>query len=58
MAELVGGRPQTDMTDERPKGEDWHENMRWEEEKWWTPAEEDPKWSVKGEKVLELGAGG
>lgn len=58
MAELVAGRPKTDATDNRPKGMDWNENMRWEEGEWWTSKEEEPKWSVKGEKVLELGAGG
>ena len=57
MAELMGGRPKPDVVDVRPKDQGWHENMTWEEGQWWAPVEEEHKWSVRGEKVLELGAG-
>lgn len=52
MGELVGGRPvqQKDVTgDEDDEG--------WKNGEWWVNAEEEEKWSVKGEMVLELGAG-
>lgn len=59
MAELVGGRP-------RPNDEDgilevndvWSEESRWKDGRWWTDGDEEQTWSVKGERVLELGAGG
>lgn len=57
MAELIGGRPKKGC-DEREIDEVWGEESRWEERRWWTGEEEEAKWIVKGEKVLELGAGG
>lgn len=53
MAELVGGRP--------PEGEpariDVFGNEGWKDGAWWVGAGEEEKWRVKGESVVELGAG-
>jgi hypothetical protein len=48
MGELVGGRP-ADGAGTEDEG--------WKEGEWWTSREEEQKWSVRGETVLELGAG-
>jgi hypothetical protein len=48
MGELVGGRPA-----EGAGGED----EGWKNGEWWVDSEEEQKWSVQGETVLELGAG-
>ena len=53
IAELVTGR----VKEGEQKTED-DEFTRWENGNWWTSEEEEKQWSVKGEKVLELGAGG
>lgn len=55
MAELVGGRP--DEGKRHDVSELWGEQRRWREGEWWTGVEEEGKWSVRGETVLELGAG-
>jgi hypothetical protein len=47
MAELVGGRPEEDTDDEDG----------WKNGEWWIDGEEEKKWRVQGERVLELGAG-
>ncbi|KAJ4360995.1 uncharacterized protein N0V89_001564 [Didymosphaeria variabile] len=60
MAELVGGRPGEEGTGDEARNEEsevWAEESRWPAGTWWTDAEEEEKWSVKGETVLELGAG-
>lgn len=68
MAELLGGRPSyNDNGKERGEGrggegrdfdsEACGEERRWANGEWWTGREEEGKWSVRGEKVLELGAG-
>jgi hypothetical protein len=49
MGELVGGRPAPQTQDEDDEG--------WKDGEWWVCAEEEQKWSVRGETVLELGAG-
>jgi hypothetical protein len=48
MGELVGGRPeeQAEVDDEG-----------WKNGEWWVSVEEEKKWSVRDETVLELGAG-
>jgi hypothetical protein len=48
MGELVGGRP-ADGAGTEDEG--------WKEGEWWISREEEQKWSVRGETVLELGAG-
>jgi hypothetical protein len=50
MGELVGGRP-TQQADDDDDDEGWKDG------EWWVSAEEEGKWSVRGETVLELGAG-
>jgi len=45
MAELVAGAGEQNG------------DRGWKEGKWWTDTEEEAKWSVRGETVLELGAG-
>jgi hypothetical protein len=52
MGELVGGRPEeqtTVDTDDDDEG--------WKNGEWWMSGEEEKKWSVRNETVLELGAG-
>lgn len=56
MAELVTGRPK-DGKEESVKKTENDEFTCWENGQWWTSEEEEEKWSVKGESVLELGAG-
>lgn len=51
MAELVGGRPDQDVQDLSAGEEGWQGG------EWWMSTEEEQNWSVKGERVLELGAG-
>jgi hypothetical protein len=51
MAELVSGRVEG--------GEGLQEDEEgWRDDEWWTDREEEKQWSVKGETVLEMGAGG
>lgn len=50
MGEVVGGRP-----DEKAEGGD--EDEGWKGDEWWVNKEEEGRWHVKGERVLELGAG-
>ncbi|KAF2994695.1 hypothetical protein E8E13_002518 [Curvularia kusanoi] len=53
MAEIVGGRaaPVGERGSREGEGEGW------EDGKWWVGPEEEEKWSVQGESVIELGAG-
>lgn len=51
MGELVGGRAT------EPADEDADEDEGWKDGEWWASAEEEEKWGVRGERVLELGAG-
>jgi hypothetical protein len=53
MGELVGGRPNGDEGNDM--GED---DEGWKNGEWWVDEEEEKRWSVEGETVLELGAGG
>lgn len=67
MGEVVGGRPEK----EDDKGErgveggkeggdkevEGDEDDGWKNGEWWLSKEEESDWSVRGEKVLELGAG-
>ncbi|KAF9741894.1 hypothetical protein PMIN06_007993 [Paraphaeosphaeria minitans] len=55
MAELVGGRPAGHK--KHHVDELWGEQSQWRDGEWWTGEEEEAKWRVKGETVLELGAG-
>jgi hypothetical protein len=48
MAELVGGRPDEGAADDEDG---------WKNGEWWVDSEEEQKWRVQGERVLELGAG-
>lgn len=57
IAELVTGRIE-DGEGKLEKDTTYDEFTRWENGEWWTSEEEEKRWSVKGEKVLELGAGG
>ena len=60
MSELVGGRGK-----ERDGKRDSHQETddeawgkrKFEREDWWLNETEEKKWSVEGERVLELGAG-
>jgi hypothetical protein len=56
MGECLGGR----MRNDEGGGKEIYigDNRRWIEGEWWLSEEEEAAWSVKGEKVLELGAGG
>ncbi|EOA90082.1 uncharacterized protein SETTUDRAFT_175219 [Exserohilum turcica Et28A] len=56
MAELVTGRLRDGEENFLEKTPDW-EFTRWEPGQWWASEEEEKQWSVKGETVLELGAG-
>lgn len=49
MGELVGGRPTNQAI--------WDESEGSENGAWWVNADEEEKWSVRDETVLELGAG-
>lgn len=50
MGELVGGRPEAQaQADDDDEG--------WKNGEWWVSVEEEKKWSVRDESVLELGAG-
>ncbi|KAF1948968.1 hypothetical protein CC80DRAFT_282480 [Byssothecium circinans] len=54
MGELVGGRAGAGAYGRRNNEGD---SGRWGEGEWWLSREEEAAWSVKGERVLELGAG-
>lgn len=61
MSELIGGRDH-ERNEKRDshraaEDEDWGKRKFLGEEDWWLSESEEQKWSVKGEKVLELGAG-
>lgn len=57
VAELVTGRVKDGET-RLGQNTDDDEFTHWENGEWWTSEAEEKQWSVKGEKVLELGAGG
>lgn len=63
MSELVGGREhERDEREEKRDSLQETEDEAWgkrsfEKREWWLDEEEEKKWSVKGESVLELGAG-
>ena len=44
MAELVGGRPEEG-------------GAAWRDGEWWVGREEERAWAVRGQRVIELGAG-
>lgn len=57
MGELVAGRSAECPTGNREiDGED--DEDRWKDGEWWTSIDEEKQWSVEGQTVLELGAGG
>ena len=56
MAELVGGRGPSSGEREM-KSEVWGQRTFADGREWWLTPEEETQWSVKGERVLELGAG-
>lgn len=68
VGELVGGRPAAEGNGDGEKEEKENgevvvkrvqeEEDKWGEGRWWLSVEEEALWRVKGEKVLELGAGG
>lgn len=53
MAELVGGRP----AEGQRALADVSGDERWKDGEWWVGEEEEGLWSVKGQRVVELGAG-
>ena len=55
MAELIGGRSRA--SGETTREEEWGSRHFAENKDWWLEEPEEKKWSVKGEKVIELGAG-
>ncbi|KAL1600730.1 hypothetical protein SLS60_007118 [Paraconiothyrium brasiliense] len=57
LAELFGGRPSPSDYSAHEVSDVWGEESRWAAGEWWTDEEEERAWSVKGERVLELGAG-
>ncbi|KAH7392172.1 hypothetical protein DE146DRAFT_132798 [Phaeosphaeria sp. MPI-PUGE-AT-0046c] len=58
MGELVGGRPQEGQEEAIGGGDgDEEEEEGWKDGDWWMSMEDEGKWSVQGEMVLELGAG-
>jgi hypothetical protein len=57
MGELVGGRPTGKDGEAESKGRDDDEDG-WKNGEWWVDEEDGKRWSVEGETVLELGAGG
>ena len=54
MAELVGGRP---SAEQQSNAIDVFGIEGWRDGNWWVDSEEEGVWSVKGERVVELGAG-
>lgn len=54
MAELVGGRP---SVEQQSNAIDVFGIEGWRDGNWWVDSEEEGVWSVKGERVVELGAG-
>jgi nicotinamide N-methyltransferase len=61
-AELVGGRKEEHGVDrDRDSGffgmGEKNEEEQWGKDEWWVDREEEKLWTVKGETVLELGAG-
>ncbi|CAN9261898.1 unnamed protein product [Alternaria alternata] len=56
MAELVSGRVEGGDLGASGKGL-LQDEEGWRDGEWWTDKEEEKKWSVEGETVLELGAG-
>lgn len=58
MAELVGGRPESGSRDSGSfERQDTNEEDGFQDGEWWVSHEEESKWNVHGERVLELGAG-
>jgi hypothetical protein len=57
MAELVSGRVEGGDLGANGKGL-LEDEEGWKDGQWWTDKEEEKQWSVEGETVLELGAGG
>ncbi|CBX91699.1 predicted protein [Plenodomus lingam JN3] len=53
MGELVGGR----ATSSGSRLLDLAEEDKWRDGEWWLNEEEEKRWNVEGEIVLELGAG-
>lgn len=66
MSELVGGpvqqgeergvKEKRDSLQDEEQEEDWG-RRKFEKGEWWLEETEEKKWRVKGERVLELGAG-
>jgi len=56
MGELVGGRPDVVVEGDDDDDDD-DDDQGWKDGEWWFGTEEEGKWSVEGETVLELGAG-
>jgi hypothetical protein len=56
MAELIGGNPDVRGEHNRDSGVAMVEEDI-AQDKWWVTEEEEKAWSVRGETVLELGAG-
>lgn len=58
MGEVVGGRAEEkaeQAEDEAIAGDD--EDEGWKNGEWWMSRDDEGRWSVQGEAVLELGAG-
>ena len=53
MAELVGGKPSEEQIVQRHVDG----SECWKHGEWWMSTEEENLWSVRGESVIELGAG-
>lgn len=62
MAELCGGRPRWGVGGGGEDGMDRVlDGLEWRlagDREWWVGEEEEGRWSVEGQRVLELGAGG
>lgn len=56
VAEFIGGRVEHDKGANDVEGR-YAEWERWKEGRWWLNDEEERKWNMKDETVLELGAG-
>jgi hypothetical protein len=57
MGEIVGGRCVKDIAQVSKGEEDWGKREFNGGRSWWIDESEEEVWAVKGQKVLELGAG-
>ncbi|CAI6333227.1 unnamed protein product [Periconia digitata] len=55
VGEIVGGRQRPEKENEKSRKQE--DDEKWKEGEWWLSVDEEKRWAVKGERVLELGAG-